>query len=260
MNKDKIYLSTIASDAPYYARKYGLGLEIAEFCTAWNMDRRFDLVDPRVKDSLQGISHSILHAPSNELFPCAIDEKARELAVYRYRQAIALARRYGCKKVVIHGGYHPWMYYPVWYVGQSIAFWKEFLAEDPGVQIVLENVLETQPDLILDIVEGVDDPRFRMCLDVGHINAYSYVPIMDWLETCAPWTGHIHINNNDGKEDQHKGLHDGNIPMKELLQRIESLCPDATITLEMTETKSSIEWLMKERIWRFKDGFLKECR
>lgn len=249
MNRENIFLSTIASDAPFYARKHGFGLEIAEFCTAWNMDRRFDLVDPRVKTSLEGISRSILHAPSNELFPCAIDEKARELAAYRYRQAISLAKRYGCEKVVIHGGYHPWMYYPVWYVGQSIAFWKEFLQEDPGVSIVLENVLETKPDLILDIVEGVNDPRLRLCMDVGHVNAYSYVPMMDWLEECAPWIGHFHINNNDGQEDQHKPLQDGSVPMKELLKRIEILCPEATVTLEVEESKTSLTWLQEEGIW-----------
>ena len=251
MKKENIYLSTIASDAPLFAREYGFGLEIAEYCTAWNIDRRFELTDSRVQESLQGISRSILHAPSNELFPCAIDEKARELAAYRYRQAIDLAKRYGSKKVVIHGGYHPWMYYPVWYVGQSVSFWKDFLKEDPGVEIVLENVLETQPDLILEILEGVDDPRLRMCFDVGHINAYSYIPIMDWLETCAPWIGHIHVNNNDGREDLHQGLQDGIIPMKELLQRIESLCQEATITLEMTQTKSSLEWLREKRVWNF---------
>lgn len=249
MKKENIYLSTIASDAPLFAREYGLGLEIAEYSTAWNMDRRFEVTDPRVKESLKGISRSILHAPVNELFPCAVDEKARELAACRYRQAIDLAEGYGSHKIVIHGGYTPWFYHPAWYVSQSIAFWKDFLKENPDVNIVLENVLETTPDLIVDIVEGVNDPRLRMCFDVGHINAYSYVPILDWLETCAPWIGHIHINNNDGREDQHSGLHEGSVPMKEVLRRINSLCPEATVTLEMTEVKPSLDWLQKERIW-----------
>ena len=249
MKKENIYLSTIASDAPLFAREYGLGLEIAEYSTAWNMDRRFEVTDPRVKESLKGISRSILHAPVNELFPCAVDEKARELAACRYRQAIDLAEGYGSHKIVIHGGYTPWFYHPAWYVSQSIAFWKDFLKENPDVNIVLENVLETTPDLIVDIVEGVNDPRLRMCFDVGHINAYSYVPILDWLETCAPWIGHIHINNNDGREDQHSGLHEGSVPMKEVLRRINSLCPEATVTLEMTEVKPSLDWLKKERIW-----------
>ena len=244
MNRENIYLSTVAADASHFAREFGFGLEIAEYCTAWNMDEKLEKVDKTVRKKLDGISENILHAPYNELFPCAIDKMARDLAAYRYRQAIDLAKGYGSKKVVIHGGYNPWIYYPVWYVGQSVAFWKEFLEKDPGVQIVLENVLETQPDLILDIVEGVNDPRFRMCLDVGHVNAYSYVPLMEWLETCAPWISHFHLHNNDGKQDLHNGLQDGSIPMKELLQRIEELCPDATMTLEVVEAKDSVEWLM----------------
>ena len=75
MRKENIYLSTIASDAPFFARKYGFGLEIAEYSTAWNMDRRFDVTDSRVRESLKGISRSIFHAPINELFPCAVDER-----------------------------------------------------------------------------------------------------------------------------------------------------------------------------------------
>ena len=41
MKKDSVYLSTIAPDAPKVAREYGFGLEIAEYCTAWNMDEKF---------------------------------------------------------------------------------------------------------------------------------------------------------------------------------------------------------------------------
>ena len=184
MKKENIYLSTIAPDAAPLAREYGFGLEIAEYCTAWNMDEKFNGVDGVVKKKLEGTSRSTLHAPYNELFPCAIDKKARALATERYRQAIDLAKRYGSKKVIIHGGYNPWIYYPVWYVEQSILFWKDFLKEDPGVEIVLENVLETEPQWLLDIVKGVADSRLKLCLDVGHVNAYSKIPVTEWLSLC----------------------------------------------------------------------------
>ena len=127
MKKENLYLSTIAPDAVHMAKEYGIHLEIAEYCTAWNMDEKFGGVDQVVRKKLDGISQSVLHAPFNELFPCAIDKKARALAAARYRQAIELAKRYGSTKVIIHGGYNPWIYYPVWYVEQSILFWKEFL-------------------------------------------------------------------------------------------------------------------------------------
>ena len=246
MNIKNTYISTIASDAKALAQKYGLGLEIAEYCTAWNMDEKFEEVHPKVQEEIAGIPRRILHAPFNELFPCAIDKKARELAASRYRQAIELAKDYGATKVVIHGGYNPWIYYPVWYVEESIKFWKTFLQEDPGVQIVLENVLETEPQLLLDIVKGVDDPRLRLCLDVGHVNAYSKIPVMNWLKEWAPYLSHFHIHNNDGSWDTHSALDCGSIPMREFLTLAEELYPDATFTLELMEAEASVRWLLEE--------------
>ena len=243
MKRENIYLSTIASEAEQVAKEYGVNLEIAEFCTAWNMDEKFDEVDKDVQKKMEGFSKSLLHAPYNELFPCAIDKKARALAAERYRQAIALAKRYGSAKVIIHGGYNPWIYFPVWYTEQSVLFWKEFLQEDPGVEIVLENVLETEPEWLLDIVKGVDDPRLKLCLDIGHVNAYSKIPVMEWLESWAPYISHFHIHNNDSSWDTHNALDDGNIPMKELLLRAEELCPNASFTLELMEDRPSMVWL-----------------
>ena len=250
MKKEKIFLSTIASDAVRVAKEYGVNLEIAEYCTAWNMDKKFTGVDGVVKKKLEGIPASTLHAPYNELFPCAIDLKARELAAERYRQAIGLAKRYGSSKVIIHGGYNPWIYFPVWYIEQSILFWKEFLEEDPGVEIVLENVLETDPCWLLDIVKGVENPRLRLCLDIGHVNAYSKIPVMDWLETWAPYISHFHVHNNDGSRDAHGQLMDGTIPMKELLAVIAAKCPGASITLELMNAAPSVQWLVQNRLIR----------
>ena len=245
MRRENIYLSTIADDASKIARKYGLGIEIAEYCTAWNMDDEFTATDASVQVKLDGIERKVLHAPFNELFPCAIDKKARALAADRYRQAIELAKRYGSTKVIIHGGYNPWIYYPVWYVEQSILFWKEFLKEDPGVEIVLENVLETEPQWLLDIAKGVDDPRLKLCLDIGHVNAYSKIPLVDWLESWTPYLSHFHVHNNDGSRDQHNALNDGTIPMKEFLLRAEELCPDATFTFELMKDEPSMKWLVE---------------
>lgn len=165
------------------------------------------------------------------------------MAAYRYRQAIDLAKHYGAKKVIIHGGYNPRIYFPVWYVEQSIAFWKAFLEEDSGVEIVLENVLEDDPQWLLDIVKSVDNPRLWLCLDIGHVNAYSALPVMDWLEMWAPCISHFHIHNNDGFRDQHNALTDGTIPTVQLLSRAQELCPEATYTLELVKDKPSVELL-----------------
>lgn len=245
----RYYLSTIDPNASFLAEKYDLGLEIAEYCTAWNMDTDFSKTDEQVRRKIRHCTDLVLHAPFNELFPCAIDPKARELAAFRYRQAAELAEGYGATKLVIHGGYHNRMYYPQWYVEQSISFWKEFLQKDPRVQIVLENVLEEQPRWLVQIVEGVNDPRFRLCMDIGHVNVYAGTTVMEWLEVCKPYLSHFHIHNNDGTWDTHSSLDKGNIPMEEFLQAAQRCCPDATFTLELTESEPSLNWLKEKDLW-----------
>ena len=245
MKREQIYLSTVDPRAGELARELGLGVEIAEYCTAWNMDREYPQTDERLRGALAGNPRRILHGPFNELFPCAIDPEARDLAARRYRQAIALARDYGADKVVIHAGFNPWLYYPVWFREQSAVFWREFLAEEPGVEIVLENVLEQEPEWMTEILRAVDSPRLRLCLDVGHVNAYSPVDTAQWLRRCAPWISHFHLHNNNGTRDAHDPLFRGSIPMEELLTLAGELCPEATFTLELPEAESSARELMK---------------
>ena len=38
----------------------------------------------------------------------------------------------------------------------------------------------------------------------------------------------------------------GKAPKQELLLRIEELCPDATLALELMKNQSSVEWLVEE--------------
>ena len=245
MKREQIYLSTVDPRAGELARELGLGVEIAEYCTAWNMDREYPQTDERLRGALAGNPRRILHGPFNELFPCAIDPEARDLAARRYRQAIALARDYGADKVVIHAGFNPWLYYPVWFREQSAVFWREFLAEEPGVEIVLENVLEQEPEWMTEILRAVDSPRLRLCLDVGHVNAYSPVDTAEWLRRCAPWISHFHLHNNNGTRDAHDPLFQGSIPMEELLTLAGALCPEATFTLELPDAENSARELMK---------------
>lgn len=246
MDKNWLYLSTTDENAHLLAKQYGLGVEIAEYCTAWNLDEKLPETDARVREKLVGIENRILHGPFNELFPCAIDPLAGKLAAYRYRQAAERAKAYSAEKLVLHGGYNPRIYYREWYVAQSVAFWREFFRQDPGIEIVLENVLEETPDMLLEIIQGVDRENFRMCLDVGHVNVYSKVPVQAWVETCAPWLSHFHVHNNDGSWDTHSPLMEGTIPIGPLMKDIRRLCPEATVTLELLDGSASVPWLLEE--------------
>ena len=243
----KYLLSTIDADAHITAKKYGLELEIAEYCTAWNLDDKLAETDPLVREKLTFAPGAVLHGPFNELFPCAIDPMVRNVAKYRYRQALEMARSCGITRVVIHGGYNPRLYYPIWYTEQSVEFWKEFIREVPeDMTILLENVMEEEIDMFLTILRQVDDKRLRMCLDIGHVNAYATATPLQWVEACAAYIDHFHIHNNRGDWDTHNPLADGTIPMVELLEAAERLCPHATATLELMEAEPSVLWLKEQ--------------
>ncbi len=247
--KEKIYLSTIDENAARLAKEHGLGIEIAEFCTAWYLDEKRDEIEPVIQEYLKSSDRFVLHGPFNELFPCAIDKKIRAVAAERYRQSIDTAQSYGVKKLVIHGGYNPRIYYPQWYTPESVVFWREFVKEIPDDMVIcLENVFEEEINMLADVVREVNDKRIRMCLDIGHVNAYSKVPVQQWIEQCADIIEHFHIHNNDGTWDTHCQLFDGGMDMKTILEQINQKCPAASISLELVDVAPSVNWLRKEKL------------
>ena len=245
--RDRLYLSTTAEDAPALAREHGLGLEIAEFCTASNMDVDFAAADAKVREAMTGVERFTFHAPFNELSPAAIDPLVKEIAYRRYRQAIELSPRYGAKKIVVHSGFVPLVYFPSWFSAQSVPFWREILHTAPrDVSLCLENVMESGPDMLLEIVEGVNDPRFRLCLDVGHAACMGKeMDAESWIQPLGPWIGHVHLHNNDGVGDLHRPLGEGVLDMDRIISALEEHCPDATLTIENIRAADSVRWLLE---------------
>ena len=266
----RFYLSTMADilmdesgdepvttyDRPYtapVAKRYGLGLELAEFCLPDNLDRDFARTDKTVRGKIQGFSDLIVHAPYNELSPCSIDRRVMEVTTLRYEQCYAIAQGYGAKKLVVHSGYVPNVYHPVWFVARSVSFWREFLEKHPGDMVVcLENVMETEPDALLEVVEQVDSPRLRLTFDVGHARVTAgqrgagAETVIAWLERCAPAISHFHIHNNAGLRDTHDPLDKGSMDMEALLRRAAELCPGASFTVECMEAERCAAWLKEK--------------
>ena len=244
MKRERLFLSTIADDAVQTAREFGLGVELAQFCLAENMDK----TPPDVQASLDAaleVPRRVLHAPFAELCPAAIDPLVREVAKRRYLQAAALAKRYGAEKMVVHSGFIPLVYYPEWFAPQSAAFWREFLNDVDGLTLCVENVMETSPDALRQVAEQVNDPRLRICFDVGHAFCQSG-ELAPWLDALAPYSSHVHLHNNHGTFDEHLGLPDGTLDMVAVIRQLEALAPQATYTLEVRSARASVEWLLKE--------------
>lgn len=236
------------------AKEFGLGLEVCEFCITENLDEKRDEIMPFFLENVQGASAVILHAPFNELYPHAIEPKVREVAMERLSDIYRLAREIGAEKMVVHANFVESLYHPDWFVEKQIAFWREFLEKNEGETVlVLENVMEQSPEMLVKIAAGVSDSRLRLCLDLGHANL-TKTPVSTWISECAPYLSHYHIHNNHGPVeagpasggDLHRAVFDGAMDMEALLRLAEKLTPDATATVECNEVKSSSEWLKEK--------------
>jgi sugar phosphate isomerase/epimerase len=241
----RVCVSTIADDARAAALEYGLGIELAEFCTAYNMDTDFETWDRAARGNMEGLSPRVFHAPFNELCPAAIDPLVADVARRRYGQAYRLMAGYGIDRMVVHSGYVPMVYNKEYFTGRSVEFWGEFLRDKPAdFTLLLENVMEDSPDMLRDIVKGVGDRRMRLCLDVGHAGTIvSELPVAAWIDGVSEFLGHVHIHNNFRQYDDHNPPGEGHIDVASALARIAELGSGVAFTLEARRGRESAAWL-----------------
>ena len=238
----RFYVSELDARAPELALERGMGLEIIGFCAAERMEDEELIASEEVR--LRPYARKSLHAPYYELAPCAIDPLIREVSLKRYRQAVATCMRLGIRRMVVHSGFAPRVYYPEWFVPRSIEFWRDFVRELPeDFELLLENVLDVHPEYIRDVCDGVDDPRLRICLDVGHANAYSEVSVEDWISMLGGRIAHVHLHNNDGSRDAHAPLNAGSMDIARILELLDVHAPEAEICIESVDAVSCLKTL-----------------
>jgi sugar phosphate isomerase/epimerase len=132
---------------------------------------------------------------------------------------------------------------------RNVEFWKPLAqyAADHGVTVALENMWEFDPTIIIDLLEAVNHPNLRACLDIGHAHLFSEanITLQDWLRVVEPWLVHCHMNNNNGKIDEHHGFdfERGVINYKEVLRMVHELTVQPTIVLEMDTVQDMRESL-----------------
>ena len=249
MKRTQLYVSSIGEDCCESARAFGVGIELAQFCTAARLDGAPPEAWERpLEQCLAAADRFVLHGPFNELTPAAIDPMVLRVTETRYRQAIEKARELKTPKLVLHAGFLPLVYYPEWFVERSVLFWQRLIRQIPaGLTVCLENVLEPEAALLTQIVRAVDDPRLRICLDLGHANTFASNETPEaWLRACAPFLSHVHLHNNEGGRDLHAALMDGCMDCAALLRLLAQLAPQATCTLELMQDRPSLLWLEEQ--------------
>ena len=221
----------------------GLGLEIQGFYNP-------NLIDTEESDKLLvGYKEALinfhggksLHAPFWDLNLGSKNPDVRKATMKAFNYAYKVAKELGCTEIVVHNGFIPnTSFYEGW-VRNATAFWQEFFSDkDDSITMMIENQCEEDSEVLKMEIDSVNDPRLKVCLDIGHAHANSNMPVEEWITSLGNRIGYLHLHNNHGKvagrpsykNDEHLGIDMGTMDITKVFALLEEHCPDAVWNVE----------------------------
>ena len=228
---------------------YDIGLEVISFSISFVLDELEKSIEYYKKDFQSFKAPLTFHGPFLDLLPGSCDEKVKQLTKERFEAGYKAAKAFGVREMIFHTGYIPNTYPDQYWLENVTNFWREFLEDKVDhCTFYIENVLDLDWKLIKILVDNINHPHFKVCLDVGHINAYGIAPVEEWIKGLGKRIGYVHLHNNDGTRDAHDGLLEGNLPMEHILSLLKTYAPKASWSLEISDESKllqSLEWLQK---------------
>lgn len=194
------------------------------------------------KQILDGFNNGkSLHAPFWDLNLGTKNPMVREATLKSFNYAYSIAKELGCTEIVVHNGFIPnTSFYQGW-VKSSVQFWNDFFKDkDHSITMMIENQCEEDSEVIKMEIDAVNDLRLKVCLDIGHANANSDMSVEKWIKSLGNRIGYLHMHNNHGRlknrpsfmNDEHLGIDDGTIDIKNVCSLLEEYCPNAIWNLE----------------------------
>lgn len=211
-----------------------IGVELQDL-TEPNMSdaERADLIT-RAKEILPHLKGvKAMHGPFLELKPASPDPLIKEVSQNRYIDALNVATEIGVDYIVFHSQIIPQLNDP--FLSnlnneQARDAWAEILDETnfQGT-IVIENVFENTPEMLVDYMNIVDFPNMKVNLDIGHARVGD-AELSEWLEALKGKIAYMHIHTNDGVYDQHLPMSPEDV--NELYQTLDEYNLNPVLSLE----------------------------
>ena len=202
-------------------------------------------------------SNDTIHGAFLDVTLHSIDDKIREVSELRVRQSMEIAKELGVRGVIFHtnmiANFKEATYMQNW-VNTNAAFYKKILAEYPGIYVFVENMFDFDPDMLVKLAEKMkEEVYFGVCLDYAHATI-SKVAAKEWIKKLKTYIKHMHINDNDKKDDQHKALGQGEIDYKEYNCLMDENKLEVSVLVEVNsveDQEASLKYMKKEKLYPF---------
>lgn len=195
----------------------------------------------------------VVHAPFSDLNPASMNDNVRRLTVNSIIEAIEGAFELDANVVTIHPGYIPplWSNYVEDILDNNFSSLNDIIevAEDYGVMVGLENmpnymgVLGITPDDLNDIVRDIDSKYLGITFDIGHANTACGNPAKYVKELNKIGHGiiHVHCHDNNGNDDEHLKIGDGNIDFSSVLNELNTIGYNGILSFESKNIRDAVK-------------------
>ncbi len=176
-----------------------------------------------------------LHAPFFDLSPGALDARILAVSREKLKRAFELIAIFKPRAIICHLNYESNKHgykQEEWFAAAFETF-NQLLTMAAQTQTImaLENTYETEPSQHLRMIQALDSPYARICLDVGHLMAFAKCPWQTWTE-ALPWVGHLHLHDNQGDTDTHQAIGRGRFDFTGFLEALAQHGIQPGVTLE----------------------------
>lgn len=194
-----------------------------------------------------------LHAPFVDMNIASPNPVLRRAILRQLEKSIQYASRLKCKLWVFHPGKRTGIseFYPGldWQLNLESMRYLLDVASRHGVEIAVENVPEPFPFLMKSVGDfsrfySEFDGDIGLTLDIGHANVNHQS--LEFIQQFPRKIVHLHVSDNDGTFDLHRGIGYGNINWEKVASAVKKSKYDNIIMLESIDhVEESIQKLKR---------------
>jgi len=182
-----------------------------------------------------------VHAPFADINIASPNPVLRRVMLKRLEKSLCYARQLHSRQWIFHSGWKSGVseFYPTldWHLNLRSVRSLLTTAKKLGVEISIENtpepfhfLVKRMQDFALFYSELGSDADIGLTLDIGHANTNQQ--IFGFIEKFADKIVHVHISDNEGKYDSHKGIGFGKIDWKAVAKALKTINYKGIVMLE----------------------------
>jgi sugar phosphate isomerase/epimerase len=183
-------------------------------------------------------------------------DSLRKASLQENLEALEAAAELGIEKVVLHPGYITGM--GKFVIDKAKRYGLESIeailkkANSLDMTLCIENMFPqanflTQPHEFQEVFEIF--PEIRLALDIGHANlGGDRNRAIEFIQRYGYRIGHIHANDNFGKEDNHLPIGAGIIDFDRIIKALKQTSYDETMTIEVFSKDRDYLRISKEKM------------